>query len=74
MVLVEDIDGDPVYVKGDDDSGFSRNAKFTVRLIKGRVYKLRIQLYYNWAEGETVVMMWLKPCAGAPMLLGVSTQ
>ena len=58
MVLVEDIDGDPVYVKGDDDSGFNRNARFTVRLIKGRVYKLRIRLYYNWAEGDTAVMMW----------------
>lgn len=58
MVLVEEIDGDPVYVKGDDDSGYSRNARFTVRLIKGRSYKLRIRLYYNWAEGDTVVMMW----------------
>ncbi len=58
MVLFEDIDGDPVYVKGDDDSGFNRNARFTVRLIKGRKYKLRIRLYYNWAEGDTVVMTW----------------
>jgi len=58
MVLFEDIDGDPVYVQGDDDSGFNRNARFTVRLIKGRKYKLRIRLYYNWAEGDTVVMMW----------------
>jgi astacin (peptidase family M12A) len=58
MVLFEDIDGDPVYVKGDDDSGFNRNAQFTVRLIKDRKYILRIRLYYNWAAGETVVMMW----------------
>ncbi|MEP3277404.1 MAG: matrixin family metalloprotease [Stappiaceae bacterium] len=58
MVLFEDIDGDPVYVKGDDDSGFNRNARFIVRLIKGRTYKLRIRLYYNWAEGDTAVMMW----------------
>ena len=42
MVLFEDIDGDPVYMKGDDDSGFNRNARFTVRLIKGRKYILRI--------------------------------
>ncbi|WP_417681489.1 hypothetical protein [Roseibium sp.] len=27
MVLFEDIDGDSVYVKGDDDSGFDRNAR-----------------------------------------------
>lgn len=58
MVLFEDIDGDPVYVKGDDDSGFNRNARFTVRLVKGRTYKLRIRLYYSWAEGELVAMMW----------------
>ncbi|MBD1545957.1 matrixin family metalloprotease [Roseibium aggregatum] len=58
MVLFEDIDGDSVYVKGDDDSGFDRNARFAVRLIKGRKYKLRIRLYYSWAEGDTVVMMW----------------
>ncbi len=58
MVLFEDIDGVPVYLKGDDDSGFNRNARFAVRLIKGRKYKLRIRLYYNWAEGDTVVMMW----------------
>ncbi|MEY1554013.1 matrixin family metalloprotease [Yoonia sp. R2331] len=58
MVLFEDIDGTPVYQKGDDDSGFDRNARFTVRLIKGRSYKLRIRLYYNWAAGDTVAMMW----------------
>ena len=58
MVLFEEIDGEPVYMAGDDDSGFNRNARFTVRLIKGRKYKLRIRLYYNWAAGDTVVMMW----------------
>ena len=58
MVLFEDINGDPVFVKGDDDSGFNRNARFKVRLIKGRKYLLRTRLYYNWAEGDTVVMMW----------------
>jgi Matrixin len=58
MVLFEDVNGDPVYVKGDDDSGFNRNARFSVRLVRGRTYKLRIRLYYAWAEGDTVVMMW----------------
>lgn len=58
MVLFEDIDGDPVYVKGDDDSGFNRNVRITVRLIKGRKYRLRIRLYYKWAEGGAAVMMW----------------
>ncbi|MEL6587466.1 MAG: matrixin family metalloprotease [Pseudomonadota bacterium] len=58
MVLFEDVDGAPVYVKGDDDSGWNRNAQFSVRLHKGRSYELRVRLYYNWAEGETAVMMW----------------
>ena len=58
MVLFEENGGDPIYVKGDDDSGFNRNARFTVRLHKDRKYILRIRLYYNWAEGDTVVMMW----------------
>ncbi|UWQ27729.1 matrixin family metalloprotease [Leisingera sp. M523] len=58
MVLFEDIDGTPVYVEGDDDSGFNRNARFTVRLIKDRSYKLRIRLYYDWAAGDAAVMMW----------------
>ena len=58
MVLFEEHDGEFIYLKGDDDSGFDRNAQFTVRLVAGRSYKLRIRLYYNWAGGETVAMMW----------------
>lgn len=58
MVLFEDIDGEPVYLKGDDDSGYNRNARVTVRLVKGRTYTLRIRLYYSWADGDSVVMIW----------------
>jgi len=58
MVLFEE-DGDEMhYVIGDDDSGTSRNAKFTVRLIKGRKYVLRIRLYYKFSSGNTAVMTW----------------
>ena len=58
MVLFEE-DGDTFrYVKGDDDSGYQRNASFHVRLIKDRRYQLRIRLYYAAASGETAVMMW----------------
>ncbi len=57
MVLFEEIDGEPVYVTGDDDSGTALNAQFTVRLIKGRRYILRIRLYYRYASGATAVMM-----------------
>ena len=58
MVLFEEDDGDFHYLEGDDDSGFRRNAAFTVRLIKGRRYQLRIRLYYAAASGNTAVMMW----------------
>lgn len=46
------------YVKGDDDSGWGRNANFKVRLVAGRRYELRIRLYYQTSAGSTAVMMW----------------
>jgi hypothetical protein len=58
MVLFEDQNDNLKYVKGDDDSGTSRNARIQVRLYQGRRYVLRIRLYFNWASGDTAVMMW----------------
>jgi hypothetical protein len=58
MVLFEDEDGDHRYVAGDDDSGWNRNARLSVRLYSGRRYVLRIRMYYEWAGGQTAVMMW----------------
>ena len=58
MVLFEDRDGDFQYVAGDDDSGWNRNAWLHLRLYAGRKYALRIRLYYQWASGETAVMLW----------------
>lgn len=58
MVLFEEDNGDFRYVKGDDDSGFNRNASFRVRLIKGHKYQLRVRLYYAFSSGNTAVMMW----------------
>jgi hypothetical protein len=58
MVLFEDRDGDFQYVTGDDDSGWNRNARLQLRLYAGRTYALRIRLYYQWASGDTVVMLW----------------
>lgn len=58
MVLFEEIEGKFSYVEGDDDSGVDRNASFSVRLVKGRRYQLRIRLFYQSANGETAVMMW----------------
>ena len=58
MVLFEEDNGEFRYVKGDDDSGFDRNASFRVRLIRGRKYQLRIRLYFSFSSGDTAVMMW----------------
>jgi len=58
MVLFEEDNGNFRYVKGDDDSGFDRNASFRVRLIRGRKYQLRIRLYFSFSSGDTAVMMW----------------
>ena len=58
MVLFEEDNGAFRYVQGDDDSGFSRNASFRVRLVRGRKYQLRIRLYFSFSSGSTAVMMW----------------
>ncbi len=58
MVLFEERDGELRYVKGDDDSGWDRNAAFRVRLQRGGRYVLRIRLYYQSASGDTALLMW----------------
>ncbi|MGK7930196.1 MAG: N-acetylmuramoyl-L-alanine amidase [Microcystaceae cyanobacterium] len=58
IVLFEEINGTPIYMDGDDDSGFDRNAKLVTRLIKGRTYKLRLRLYYAGATGKGAVIIW----------------
>ena len=58
MVLFEEVDGQPFYMDGDDDSGSNFNAKVTVRLRRGRRYVLRLRLYYAMQQGEGVLMMW----------------
>jgi len=58
MVLFEDADGDPLYIDGDDDSGFERNARIRERLYRGREYILRIRLYYSDIAGQTAVFTY----------------
>jgi hypothetical protein len=58
MVLFEDTGSTHVYVEGDDDSGWNRNARIQVRLYAGREYVLRVRLYYQWASGDMAVMFW----------------
>lgn len=59
MVLFEDRGNDDyVYVAGDDDSGWNRNAHINVRLYHDRKYVLRVRLYYQWDSGGMAVMYW----------------
>lgn len=58
IVLFEDYNGTPQYVAGDDDSGYARNSKLSVRLLNGRTYFLRIRLYYASDLGKGAVMLW----------------
>ncbi len=58
LTLFEQVEGKPRFRAGDDDSGTDRNARFAVKLFKGREYVLRLRLYWAWASGETAVMMF----------------
>ncbi|WP_253907984.1 M12 family metallopeptidase [Arthrobacter sp. H20] len=58
LVLFEEIDGEPRYLAGDDDSGEDRNALFGAKLIQGRKYVLRVRLYWAGQSGQTAVMYW----------------
>jgi hypothetical protein len=58
MVLFEEVDGEPRFVAGDDDSGTDRNARLTAKLFQGRRYVLRLRLYWAGESGQTAVMLW----------------
>lgn len=58
MVLFEDDSGESVYLAGDDDSGTNLNSRIQLRLIKGRLYYLRLRLYSAGASGEGGLMLW----------------
>jgi hypothetical protein len=58
IVLFEDIDGDPVYLAGDDDSGTNFNAQIETRLLRDHTYYLRLRLYYAESIGQGAVMLW----------------
>jgi hypothetical protein len=54
--LFEDIDGEPRFLAGDDDSGEERNAKIAYKLFKDRTYTVRLRLYYPGQSGKTSIM------------------
>lgn len=56
LVLFEDINGEPRFLTGDDDSGEDRNAKIAYKLFEGRHYIVRLRLYYPGQSGKTSLM------------------
>jgi hypothetical protein len=58
MVLFEDVDGEPVFIAGNDDSGSDLNAQIEIRLMHTRTYYLRLRLFYAHATGRGAVMLW----------------
>ena len=56
LVLFEQVDGEPRFIAGDDDSGEDRNASITYKLFKGRNYIVRLRLYYPGQSGRTSLM------------------
>ncbi len=58
LVLFEDVDGQPRYLRGDDDSGVDRNARISIKLFEGRRYIARVRLYWAGESGQTAIMYW----------------
>ena len=53
LVLFEDVNGEPRFIAGDDDSGTDRNAMIAHKLFQGRSYIVRLRLYYPGQSGKT---------------------
>src|SRR3954470_15516480 len=56
LVLFEDINGEPRFLAGDDDSGEDRNASIGYKMFKGRSYIVRLRLYYPGQSGKTSLL------------------
>lgn len=58
LALFEDVPGaGPRYLSADDDSGTSRNASITFKLLNGRRYILRARLYWAERKGEAGIVL-----------------
>ena len=57
MVLFEEMNGEPTFHAGDDDSGTDLNACIRVRLLCERNYVLRLRLYCAQSQGEGALMI-----------------
>ena len=58
LALFEEVDGEPRFLAGDDDSGTDRSAAITHRLRPGRTYFVRMRLVYKGTRGTVTLMCW----------------
>ncbi|MGI9549699.1 MAG: M12 family metallopeptidase [Aurantibacter sp.] len=58
MVLSEEVNGEAVYMSGDDDSGEDRKSYIKEELIKDKKYIVNIRQFYKTTSGDTCVMLW----------------
>ena len=56
LLLFEEVNGEPRFLAGDDDSGEDRNASVSYKLFQGRNYIARLRLYYPGQSGKTSLM------------------
>jgi hypothetical protein len=56
LALFEDVNGEPRYLSGDDDSGEERSASISYKLLAGRDYIARVRLAHPGPTGKTAVM------------------
>jgi len=56
LVLFENVDGEPRFLAGDDDSGEERNAKIDQKLFAGRTYIARLRVVHPGPSGKTALM------------------
>jgi Astacin (Peptidase family M12A) len=58
LALFEEVDGEPRFLAGDDDSGTDRIATITHRLRPGRTYYVRMRVVYKGTRGTVTLMYW----------------
>ena len=58
MILSEVVNGENIYVSGDDDSAEDRNSLIKLKLVKGKNYLINLRLYFKSSSGDTCLMVW----------------
>ena len=58
LTLFEEVDGEPRFLAGNDDSGTDRTAQISYRLRPGRTYHVRLRVVYKGARGTVTLMYW----------------